>query len=298
MRARLLAIVPDPGAPAPERSWWVRAIEWITGGTLGGERTAGLERPFGVAVAPDGAVVVADPDAASVVRVRSDGSTDPIRCTATSWSAPMALAYGSTGALYVADAGLAAILRIVGKECTIIGRGELERPTGLTAGSDRVFVVDPPRHQVLALSLDGQLLSRWGAQGSADGQFAFPSSIASAQADTLLIADALNFRVVRIGTDGRWISSFGSAGEESSSFERPKGVATDPDGRVYVSDAQRDVVLVFSAEGRYEYTIGEPGGGPGQFTLPSGLAVANGRLYVADSQNRRIQVFELLGGRP
>jgi DNA-binding beta-propeller fold protein YncE len=297
-RARLVAVLPDPGAPPRPRAWWVRALEWITGGTIGDDPGAGLERPFGVAVGPDGGVVVADPDSGRVFRMESAGAVEPVACSTPRWSAPMAVAFGGDGAIYVADAGLAAVVRVRGKECSVIGLGAFERPTGLVVIGERIFVVDPPRHQVIALSLDGQTVARWGSQGASDGQFAFPSSIAVAQPGSLVITDALNFRIARIGTDGAWISSFGTPGEEGAGFARPKGIATDDEGRIYVSDAQRDTVLVFSGDGHYEYSIGEPGEGPGQLALPSGLTVARNRLYVADSQNRRIQVFELLGGRP
>jgi DNA-binding beta-propeller fold protein YncE len=86
-------------------------------------------------------------------------------------------------------------------------------------------------------------------------------------------------------------------GEDGDAFARPKAVATDAAGRVYVSDAQRGQILVFGPGGAFEDALGEPGEDAGRFVLPAGVAVADGRLWVADSQNRRVQVFELLGGR-
>jgi sugar lactone lactonase YvrE len=296
-RARLVSILPDPHAPPRPQAWWRTAFEWITGASLAKGEADGLDRPFGVALAADGAPVVADPDAGSVSRLTPAGATEPLGCSKSEWSAPMALSFGPDGSLFVADAGLAAIVKVRGKECSLLGLGELERPTGVALFGDRVIVADPPRHQLVVLSIDGKVLSRWGAQGAGEGQFAFPTSVAAAS-DSLVVTDALNFRVVRMDTDGRWISAFGSSGDGAGHFERPKGIALDAEGRVYVSDAQRDLVLVFSSGGEFEYSIGEPGEGPGQFALPAGLAIVKDRLYVADSQNRRIQVFELIGGPP
>lgn len=56
----------------------------------------------------------------------------------------------------------------------------------------------------------------------------------------------------------------------------------------------------------YEFagTWGEKGSGPGQFNDPTGIAIANDEVFVADSRNGRIQVFDLDGhfkrqfGRP
>jgi hypothetical protein len=43
--------------------------------------------------------------------------------------------------------------------------------------------------------------------------------------------------------------------------------------------------------------LGEEGRGPGEFWLPSGLFIgADGRIWVCDTYNRRIQVFEYVGG--
>ena len=295
-RARLVGVVPDPDAPPPRRPWWAIAAEWITGGKVGTPREA-LQRPFGIAVGPDGATYVADPDSAGVYRVRSDGTLDAIRCRAAEWGAPMAVALAD-GALWVADAGLAAVARIREADCTLLGVGAFERPTGVAVGADRVFVADPPRHQIVVLAKDGRVVARWGAEGSGDGQFAFPTSLAFAGNGELVVTDALNFRVARLDTEGRWVSAFGAPGETGAGFARPKGIAVDEGGLVYVSDAQRDLVLVFARGGELQYAIGAPGDEPGRFALPSGLAVAAGRLYVADSQNGRIQVFELVGGRP
>jgi DNA-binding beta-propeller fold protein YncE len=65
---------------------------------------------------------------------------------------------------------------------------------------------------------------------------------------------------------------------------------------VYVSDADRDVVEVFDAAGRFAYAFGGSGSGPGELLLPAGVAVAGGRAFVADSQNGRVQAFDLAGG--
>jgi DNA-binding beta-propeller fold protein YncE len=92
-----------------------------------------------------------------------------------------------------------------------------------------------------------------------------------------------------------WPAAFGDAGDGAGSFARPKAVAVDGGGRIYVSDAERDLVAVFDALGRFEYAIGASGSAPGELLLPAGVAVAGGHLFVADSHNGRVQIFELLG---
>lgn len=46
---------------------------------------------------------------------------------------------------------------------------------------------------------------------------------------------------------------------------------------------------------RFAGSFGEPGDGPGQFNDPTGVAVTARRVFVADSRNGRIQVFDRRG---
>ena len=42
--------------------------------------------------------------------------------------------------------------------------------------------------------------------------------------------------------------------------------------------------------------FGEEGSGPGEFWLPAGIHVdSSGRIWIADSYNRRVQVFKVVG---
>ncbi len=289
-RVRLVAVLPAPAEPSRFR----RILDSIAGIDRDAEERQLLQRPFGVAVAPGAVVIVADPEA-GVLRLDGDGAR-PIACRDREWDAPMAVAIGPGGAVLVADAGAGEIVRVAPDgECTALGTGDLERPTGVAADAERVFVADPPRHEVVVLSQAG--LARLGGPGAGAGQFDFPTAVALAPDGTVLVVDALNFRVARLAPTGEWVAAFGEAGDEGGAFERPKGIAVDSAGRVYVSDAQRDLVLVFRLDGTFEYSIGGTGSAPGLFTHPAGLAIAGGRLYVADSHNHRIQVFEILGER-
>lgn len=75
----------------------------------------------------------------------------------------------------------------------------------------------------------------------------------------------------------------------------PKGVAVDRDGHVYVADAHFENVQVFDDSGRLLMAFGREGRGAGRFSLPAGLAFDDqDRLWVADSGNRRLQVFAYL----
>jgi sugar lactone lactonase YvrE len=87
-------------------------------------------------------------------------------------------------------------------------------------------------------------------------------------------------------------------------FVRPMGVAADSRGNMYVTDMQGDRVCVFNKDGRFLFEFGGfgvawPAAGykatwkPGTFNLPDGIAVDDrGDIYVADSMNQQVQVFD------
>jgi DNA-binding beta-propeller fold protein YncE len=83
---------------------------------------------------------------------------------------------------------------------------------------------------------------------------------------------------------------------ELDQFERPLDVAVF-ESRVYVVDMNRNKILVLDKDsGQTIQEIGGPGGGEGEFFKPSFITVDNdGNLYVTDSFNFRVQVFDKKG---
>lgn len=72
---------------------------------------------------------------------------------------------------------------------------------------------------------------------------------------------------------------------------------TDPRGRRYLSDEFNHRIVIEEPDGR-SWTFGQRGAGAGAFRFPRGLALVPGataettRIYVADTWNHRIQVFD------
>ncbi|MBN1136186.1 MAG: NHL repeat-containing protein, partial [Anaerolineae bacterium] len=98
---------------------------------------------------------------------------------------------------------------------------------------------------------------------------------------------------------------------EPGQFMRPRGIAVGPGGEVYVVDSDNARIQVFSPDGAFLRQWGsycdmengteciDPDGdgplalGDGEFKEPWGITVdGDGRVYVADTWNHRIQVFE------
>ncbi len=82
-------------------------------------------------------------------------------------------------------------------------------------------------------------------------------------------------------------------GDDETHLGGPQDVAFLPDGRILVADGFiNSRVLILDAEGNYLTEFGERGDGRGQFNVVHSLAVGpDGRIFVADRNNRRVQVF-------
>jgi sugar lactone lactonase YvrE len=295
-RARLALVLSSPlGTPA-KPSFWQRAWRGLVGLDEESEQDTRFRRPFGVAPLSDGGVVVADPDATLVVRLRAGEPSQTLACPDHPWTAPLGVAATDRGEVWIADAGEGVVVRIAADgRCTRLGAGALERPTSVAVRDGRVYVADPPRHQIAVFRETGEPAGTIGRWGDGDGELNFPTSVAFAPSGELLVVDALHFRIARFDADGRWLGAFGAAMAEGGEFGMPKDVTADRDGRVYVSDAQRDAVLVFRPDGTFDYALGASGDEPGHFTHPAGVASSGDRVYVADSYAGRVQAFDILG---
>jgi len=111
------------------------------------------------------------------------------------------------------------------------------------------------------------------------------------------VADATGHVVYKVNGQGTVLMQLGergAPGTDREHFNLPTDMAFGPNGEVYVSDGYANPrVVKFSRDGKYLLEWGTRGSGPGEFQLPHNLvADAQGRVYVTDRDNRRVQVFD------
>jgi DNA-binding beta-propeller fold protein YncE len=87
------------------------------------------------------------------------------------------------------------------------------------------------------------------------------------------------------------------AGQQSDVFQRPADVAWDLAGNIYVADGFGNArIAKFDKVGKFVKSWGSRGSEPGQFNTVHSIAIdAQGNVYVADTGNKRIQVFDTDG---
>ena len=173
----------------------------------------------------------------------------------------------------------------------------LGEPSGVAVDSaDRVYVYQRQGPPVLVFDRDGNFLHSWERR---NGVPMDAHHIHVGPDDTVYLADRDAHQVLIYDTDGNLQRALGTRDRAAmqAPFNHPADVCVAPSGELYVADGYgNSSVHRFSAAGDYISSFGSPGGGPGQFRVPHAVRVSeDGRVYVADRENNRVQVFTAEG---
>ena len=166
-------------------------------------------------------------------------------------------------------------------------------------------------HPVMIYDRSGKFLDSWGE----GGEFSYRvHGMYMGDDDSLYLVDDSNHRVAKYSLDGKLEFELGPAEHPSDTggydgrtaatvtkaagpFNRPTNLAVAPGGDLIVSDGYGNTrIHRFDARGQLCESFGEPGSGPGQFRIPHSTWVhTDGRIFVCDRENDRIQIFSPTG---
>ena len=186
--------------------------------------------------------------------------------------------------------------------------GSLERPAGLTSCGNNFLAVEYSRNRICKYNTSFQVVAAVGA---------------ARDSEDAVVAKSLGplsrlFNIARRKAGGG--SGLGSGCNTEKLGERaqerdyaigqdklkgPIALTTDQQMNIYVSTVQDHKVHKFKCNGEYIISTGSQGTLPGQFNFPMGVRISSRKeLYVCDSRNNRIQVFdqqlkfkEIFGGK-
>jgi sugar lactone lactonase YvrE len=168
--------------------------------------------------------------------------------------------------------------------------------SGITVDDqNQVYLFNRSEPTVQVYRADGSLVRTWST-GNPPGTH----HIKLDPEGNVWVADFRSHIVQKYTVEGRLLMTLGESGVrgcDSDHFDGPTDMAFLPNGEVFISDGYGNRrVAHFDAQGRLIKAWGEEGTGPGQFALPHAIAVdSNNRVYVADRNNARIQVFDTAG---
>jgi sugar lactone lactonase YvrE len=243
---------------------------------------ASFKNPFGVAVAPDGTIYVADTDNHCIRKVTPGGVVTT-------------LAGSSAGGIDGTGTG-----------------AQFNGPSGLAIGPDgNIYVADRSNHRIRKVTPGGVVttLAGSGANAFADGtgtaaSFHEPQAIAIGPDGTIYVADRSNQRIRKVTPGGvvttlagNGTAAFADGTGSAARFNYPQGVAVGPDGNIYVGEFFNHRIrkvtpggVVTTLAGSGSITFADGTGSEASFAFPEGVAVGpDGTIYVADSGNHRIR---------
>jgi DNA-binding beta-propeller fold protein YncE len=206
---------------------------------------------------------------------------------------------GEPGDIYVKADGSFLIADPVGKKVLYFDQtggllnaysdpANLSRPIAVWVDeiTQEVYVADGTYSHILVFDQFGKALKAIGRRGTGPGRFRAITAMAMGR-DGLFVLDRLELPIQVLTKDGIFQYSFG---DMQHTF--PTAIAVDENQLVFVSERSDNTIRVYE-NGQLIATIGGGGAAPGRFRLVNSLWVNQGFLYVADSQNRRIQVLRI-----
>ena len=173
-------------------------------------------------------------------------------------------------------------------------------PQGIAVSRSIVYIVDSNNGRVQRIDPGAQsFLAPFGSLGKKSGLFLRPEGICLFE-DEIFIADTRNHRIQVFSREGVVKRCFGELGDADDQFRLPTSCAVSPKGEVFVVDSKHALVKVLDLEGRFLRKFGGLSSArkePGLLNMPKGISLDAKRdaVYVADTGNSRVQVFDYSG---
>lgn len=223
---------------------------------------------------------------------------------------PQGIAVGPTGNIYatsITDEGSYKVIAFngSGKKIGAFGKagsrpGELNFPQGIAVDSNGdIYVVERNNGRMSVFDREGNFKRFVAALGLIYGRTYAPEGICLHH-DEIFLADTRNHRIQVFDKHGDVIRVIGEMGDRDDQFRLPTSLDVTNDGLLYVVDSKHSCIKVFSAQGSFIKKFGGTSTRArerGTFNHPSGISLdANrNRVYVSDTLNDRIQIFDLEG---
>jgi hypothetical protein len=177
---------------------------------------------------------------------------------------------------------------------------EMGAPSSVAwTSTDRLLVFNRGPNPLMEFNPDGSFVRSWG-----QGQYLRPHGMRVDALGNIWTTDVNGHTVRKMNPEGDVLMTLGvheqagdwEVGADSGLLNEPTDLAVGLDGEIFVLVGHgrgTPQMLKFDRRGTLMTKWGSPGAGPGQFDTPHSVVVdAEGLIYAADRQNRRVQIFD------
>ncbi|TLX87556.1 MAG: hypothetical protein E6L01_02080 [Thaumarchaeota archaeon] len=175
-----------------------------------------------------------------------------------------------------------------------------------------IYVTDTYNNRIERFDKNFTFITKWGSKGTADGQFRLPHAIGFDSKGNVYVDELERPGVQIFDSDGKFLRKWGTVGTADGQFSLPQEhLWIDSHDHLYLVDgAPNPRIQIFDTDGHFLGKVGsacklstgagcvDPDGvgplslGDGQFSKPEHVAIdSEGKMYVVDRGNHRIQVF-------
>ena len=181
-----------------------------------------------------------------------------------------------------------------------VADGRFQRPRAIAIDSeDRIYIVDMTA-RIQVFNSEGEFIRSWRTPEWKNGK---PSGLSFDRDGNLLVADTHYFRMLVYTPTGEMLTERtigGETGTGPGQFGFVTDAVEDSRGNFYISEyGEFDRIQKFSHDGKFLTQWGGHGRERDHFMRPNNLAIdAQDRLWVVDSCNHRVKIFDTHGDKP
>ena len=283
-----------------------------------------LRNPAGLAIEPQGGVVIVESGAQRLRRVARGTIATYLADALRNYPlySPTGVAFDTAGNMYLADARATGALKRTPQgtvtALAVSGRAVAADPRGgaAYAWNNAVYRVDAANKITLAAGTGAGIGEITGDGASAEtARLQAPAAVAYDREGNLYIADERAHRIRRVtpaglittvAGNGKAAYSGDGGPADKASLNTPRGLAFDANGLLYVADSGNHAIRLISPSGAIASAAGNGfsgfrgDGGPAtaaQLNAPSAVAVDpnSGVVFIADTGNHRIRRISRAG---
>jgi len=159
-----------------------------------------------------------------------------------------------------------------------------------------LHVISDRQNHILGKGSKGGI---YGQSGKKAGDFKSPQAMNIGSDGRIYVADTGNNRVQVLSPEGVPQYQFGKRGSKTGQFTNPQGIVVNAKGIIYVADTGNNRIQIFNSDGIFLSSFGQRSEGKkgepleqGSFNMPTALTKdSEGNIYVVDTGNNRVQVF-------